>query len=90
MNAVAKYNLQDMDAAEKSALEAEKLDTRHIFPKSVHLLGVIRAQRQDYAGAAEKFREYLKLAPTASDAAQVRAQLNQVEKQTAQAKPDQK
>jgi len=90
MNAVAKFNLQDINAAEKSALEAEKLDTRHVFPKSLHLLGVIRAQRQDYSGAAEKFREYLKFAPAASDAAQVRAQLEQVEKQTAQAKPDQK
>src|SRR5262249_60191620 len=87
-NAVAKYNLQDVEGAEKSARQAEKLDTRHIFPKSVHLLGVILAQRQDYTGAAQKFREYLKLAPNASDAATVRTQLDQIEKQSAQAKPD--
>src|ERR1035437_4878240 len=29
LNSVAHYNLQDMDAAEKSAREAEKLDTEH-------------------------------------------------------------
>ena len=52
----------------------------------MHLLGVILAQRQDYAGAAEKFREYLKLAPMASDAPKVREQLDQIEKQSAQAK----
>ena len=85
-NAVAKYNLQDVEGAEKSAIQADKLDTRHIFPKSSHLLGVILAQRQDYSGAAERFRNYLKFAPNASDAAAVRAQLDQIEKQLSASK----
>jgi cytochrome c-type biogenesis protein CcmH/NrfG len=84
-NAVANYNLKNLDAAEKSAREAERLDTRHQYPKASHLLGVILVQRQDYTGAAEHMRSYLKFAPNAADADNVRKQLDQVEKMTAQA-----
>lgn len=79
-NAVANYYLKRMDQAEKSAREAERLDTRHQIVNDWRLLGVILAQRQDYAGAAEQLRNYLKLAPEAPDAATVRAQLAEVEK----------
>jgi len=82
-NAVANYYLKRMDQAEKSAREAERLDTRHQIASNWHLLGVILAQRQDYAGAAEQFRNYLKLAPEASDAENVRTKLAQVEKAAA-------
>jgi len=84
-NSVANYNLQDLDAAEKSAREAEKLDTQHHFPQVSHLLGVILAQRRDYTGAADEMRSYLKFAPGATDAATVRGQLDQLEKLSAQA-----
>lgn len=85
LNAVANYNLKNMEAAEKSAREAERLDTRHQYPKASHLLGVILAQRQDFTGAAERFKTYLKLAPQASDVATVKSQLEQVEKFSASA-----
>jgi regulator of sirC expression with transglutaminase-like and TPR domain len=88
-NAVANYNLQNMEAAEQSARQVEKLDTRHQFPKASHLLGVILAQRKDYSAAADEFKAYLRLAPNASDAATVRNQLEQIEKLSAQAKQDQ-
>ncbi len=84
LNAVANYNLHNLEAAEKSIRQAEKLDTRHQFPKTQHLFGIILAQRQDYLGAAEQFKAYLKFAPSASDAATVRSQLDQVEKLTGQ------
>jgi tetratricopeptide (TPR) repeat protein len=82
-NSVANYNLHNMDAAEKSALAAERLDTRHAIPKVSHLLGLILALKKDYAGAAERFKAYLKFAPEAKDAAKVRSQLAEVEKITA-------
>jgi tetratricopeptide (TPR) repeat protein len=82
-NSVANYNLHNMEAAEKSALAAERLDTRHAFPKVSHLLGLILASRKDYTGAAERLKAYLKLAPEATDAAMVRSQLAEVEKVTA-------
>ena len=86
-NSVANYNLRNMEAAEKSAREAEKLDTEHRYPQVSHLLGVILAQRQDYTGAAGEMRDYLKFAPGAADAGTVRAQLEQLEKLSAQNAP---
>jgi superkiller protein 3 len=41
-NSVANYNLKNYEAAEKSAMEAERLDTRHQMPK-VSLLGILLA-----------------------------------------------
>jgi tetratricopeptide (TPR) repeat protein len=86
-NSVANYNLRNMDAAEKSARAAEKLDTEHRYPQVSHLLGVILSQRQDYTGAAGEMRTYLKFAPGARDAAAVRGQLDQLEKLSAQTAP---
>ena len=88
LNAVANYNLKNMEAAEKSARRAEILDTRHQYPKNSHLLGTILLQHQDYTAAAAEFRSYLKFAPTAPDATQVRAQLEQMEKISAQSRKD--
>jgi tetratricopeptide (TPR) repeat protein len=79
-NSVANFNLKNYEAAEKSALEAERLDTRHQMPKVSHLLGILLAEKQDFTGAAERFRTYLKFAPMASDADKVKTQLDQVEK----------
>jgi tetratricopeptide (TPR) repeat protein len=86
MNAVANYNLQHFEVAEKSARQAEKLDSRHEYPKNNHLLGVILVQKHNYPEAAEEMRSYLKLAPGANDAAAVRTQLAEIEK-LAQANP---
>ncbi|MBS1859231.1 MAG: tetratricopeptide repeat protein [Acidobacteria bacterium] len=79
-NSVANYNLRNLPAAEKSALQAERLDTRKQFPTVQHLLGLILADRKDWEGAAQHFKDYLKMAPAASDAETVRSQLAQVEK----------
>ena len=82
-NSLANFNLQRFDAAEKSALAAERLDTRHAIPKVSHLLGLLLAIKRDYPGAAEHFKTYLKFAPDADDAAKVRTQLAEVERITA-------
>ncbi len=82
-NSVANYNLHNMEAAEKSAMAAERLDTRHAIPKVSHLLGLILMYKKEYAGAAERFKAYLVFAPEATDAAKVRSLLAEVEKVTA-------
>lgn len=79
-NAVAHYNLQHNDRAEKSAREAVKLDTGHKIPKANHLLGIILAQKKDYTGAAENLKTYLMAAPSAPDADNVRKQLAEIER----------
>ena len=82
-NAVANFNLQKLDAAEASAREALKIDSEHRIVKASHLLGVILAQKNDYAGAAEHMENYLKFAPQANDAEQVRKQLEEIRRFTA-------
>ncbi|MBM3815054.1 MAG: tetratricopeptide repeat protein [Acidimicrobiia bacterium] len=79
-NAVAKYNLQKFDDAEKSADEAVKLDKAHRYPKAQHILAVLQAMRNDLKGAAENMRGYLKHAPQAGDAEMVKGQLAEIEK----------
>ncbi len=83
-NAAAKYNLQEVEAAEKSVQEAERLDTRHQWPQVAHLYGMILQHKKDYAGAATQLRAYLKMAPNADDAAAVRKQLETLEQLVAQ------
>jgi tetratricopeptide (TPR) repeat protein len=79
--AVAQLNTKDDVGAEKTARKAIELDTRHEYPQSEKLLGTVLALHKDAPGASEHFRKYLELAPNASDASQVRAQLANVEKQ---------
>ena len=79
-NSLANYNLQQLDAAELSAREGMKADKEHRMPKLAHILGVVLAQKQDYAGAAENMKLYLKHAmPGTKDVEIVQKQLQQVE-----------
>ncbi len=79
-NSIANFNLRKLDAAERSAREGVKLDSQHQVPRMEHVLGVILANKQDYAGAAQYLRGYLEHAPNAPDADAVRKQLAEVEK----------
>ena len=79
LSALAGYYLKNLDAAEKSVREAERLDVQGRFPKSWQLLGAILASRGAYPEAAEQLRQYLKLAPQAPDAAAARAKVEQLE-----------
>ena len=79
-DAVANYNLEKYDAAEKSARAAVKLDPNHANPRSGYLLGLILIEKQDYAGATAELTTYMKLAPNAPDLAQAKEQLGQLEK----------
>jgi tetratricopeptide (TPR) repeat protein len=79
-NSLANYQLHRFEPAEKSAIEAQKLDTDNRYPQIQHLLGLILAEKRDFKGAAEKLKAYLKLAPNTKEADLVRKQLSEVEK----------
>ena len=79
-NSLGNYYLKNLDAAEKSAREGISRDTGHHYATMNHVLGVILAQKQDYAGAAEQLRDYVHYAPNANDIAQVKQQLSEIEK----------
>jgi len=79
-DALANYNLQNFEVAEKSARQLQKLDTQHRFPLADRILASVLAERKDYPGAAQQMRNYLKFAGTGKDADDVRGQLQQLEK----------
>ena len=79
-SAVANYNLQKLDLAERRAREAAKADAQHRIPRINHLLGAILADKHDYKGAAESLQIYLKYSPDAKDADAVKQQLAEIEK----------
>ncbi|MEO7653631.1 MAG: tetratricopeptide repeat protein, partial [Bryobacteraceae bacterium] len=87
-HSVANYYLKQYDVAEKSAREAQKLDTRNEMPKVNQLLGAILAEKQDFAGAAVAIKKYLTFVPDGQDADSVKKQLAELEKlATAEPKP---
>jgi tetratricopeptide (TPR) repeat protein len=85
-NSVANYRLGNLDQAEKSARKVEVLGAQNSFPQVTLILGMMLADRGDYADAADQFRSYLKAVPNASNADAVRQQLANLEKVAAQSK----
>ena len=83
-DAVANFNLARYDAAEKSARDAVKLDPHNLNPRAQYLLGLVLAEKKDYAGAAEQLNAFIKLAPNAPDLPQVKQRLSEIEKLGAQ------
>jgi Flp pilus assembly protein TadD len=71
LNALGNFNSRKLEAAEKSAREAQRLDKLHRWPQAWHLLGLILASYRDFAAAAAQFRDYLRFAPQAADADEV-------------------
>ena len=59
-NAVANFQLGNWDLAEKSAREAASMDSAFQNPKIHYVLAVTLANKQDFKGAAECLRTYLK------------------------------
>jgi tetratricopeptide (TPR) repeat protein len=82
-NCVAKFHLENFDAAENSARQGIKIDTERRIPKLEYVLGTILAQKSDYQGAAEHLHKYLSLSPNAPDAADTKKKLEEVEKLSA-------
>ena len=86
LNAMANLQTGNLEAAEKSAREAVRLDGEHRNPRTSYVLGLILAQKQDFKEAAELLKVYLNALPNAPDAETVRKQLAEIEK-SARANP---
>ncbi len=76
LNSLANFNLHNMDDAERSAFKLKRLDAVHRFPEIYLVLAGICRSRHDNAGEAEQLRTYLKYAPQAENANQVRARIH--------------
>src|SRR5262249_52273527 len=59
LNSAAYFNLKNLDAAEKSAVNGMKVDPDHHYPRLEHLMGVILLAKGDYQQAAEHLRAFL-------------------------------
>ena len=78
-SAIANLNQNDLDAAEKSAREAVKLDLAS-NPRAGYVLGVVLARKQNLAEASDLLRAYLKAVPNSVEAGTVKRQLAELEK----------
>ena len=78
-NAFANAQLQQWNAAEKSAREAAQLTGPQTQVGAHYLLGVILANKGDFASAAESLRTFLKADPASPDRGRVEKMITDVE-----------
>jgi tetratricopeptide (TPR) repeat protein len=76
----ANYKLKKFDDAEKTALRAVRLDVQNRIPQLHLLLAEIYSHKSDYANAVSEMQTYLKVAPNAKNADQVKEQIARYEK----------
>jgi tetratricopeptide (TPR) repeat protein len=79
LNAIANFYLQHLDVAEKSAVRGLELDPQHQAPRLDYVLGMILAQKHDYATALPHLQNYLRLSPAAPDGPAIRKQIEELE-----------
>jgi len=79
-DALANYNLRNMEAAEKSGVKSERLDVRPRFPQLRLLLADIFAQKNKYAAAIKELQVFLEIAPEAKNAERVRERIEELKK----------
>ncbi len=82
-NSVAYYNLGNLDNAEKSAKKAARLDGLHRLPQVNLLMADILQKKQDVAGSIAQLQLYLKFAPNATNAGQIRTRIEELQKSSA-------
>ncbi|MFY9559970.1 MAG: tetratricopeptide repeat protein [Terriglobales bacterium] len=85
LNGLGSYFLQSFDNAEKSVRQGLLVDGQHEFPKMEYLLGMILVQKHDYQGALAHVRNYIQLAPKASDLETAQKQIAELERLSAAA-----
>jgi len=84
LDALGHYNMNQLDAAEKSARQAEQ-GLHEKIPQLHALLANIFLRKQDYANAAIQMRAYLKEWPEGELADQMKAKLQQIDKSASDA-----
>ena len=80
LNAMANLRLDRLDAAERSAREAIRLDSAHRNPRASYVLGLVLAEKREYGQAVDLLNAYLRAMPNAPDSETVRKQLSNIEK----------
>jgi tetratricopeptide (TPR) repeat protein len=86
LNAIANARLKRMDEAERAARAGLLIDRNRRMPRLCYVLGLILAEKQQYAESVEQFRDYLKYMPNAKDAEAVREHISKLEQSAVAAK----
>ena len=86
--AVARYELKDLNGAQESVEEAIRLDSKNSLPRAHYVLGRILEAKGDVAGAKEHMTKYLQLEPAPQDVDVVRAHVDNLGKQATGVEPD--
>lgn len=86
VNAIAKARLKRMDEAERAARAGLLIDQNRRMPRLSYVLGLILAEKHQYAESVEQFRDYLKYLPNAKDAEIVREQISKLDQAAVAAK----
>ncbi len=86
-NAVAKFNLKQLDGAQKSVTDLITMDDQHHFPRAEQLLGLVLAQKDDYKGAAVHLRKFIEIQKEGAEVDQAKKQLAELEKSQASREP---
>jgi tetratricopeptide (TPR) repeat protein len=79
LDALARYELRDLMAAERSARMGLRLDLNKQYPRLYLVLASILAVGKDNQGSVKAMKDYLKAAPKAKDAPAVRKSLEEIE-----------
>ena len=86
-DALANYELSNLQAAKASALKSLEMDPRHYLPNTEQLLAVILAREGDYEGALNHLRNCLTYIKTGPNVAFLNQQIAQLERAAARSKP---
>jgi tetratricopeptide (TPR) repeat protein len=86
-NAVANYNLKNLDDAEKSAMQGVRVDEAHQIPRLQYLLAMILLQKQNHQAASEHMQQFLALAKQPDDIELGKKGLAEIEKSSAGVRP---
>ena len=78
VNAISNARLKRMDEAERAARAGLLIDKNRRMPRLSYVLGLILAEKRQYAESVEQFRDYLKYMPNAKDAEIVREQITKL------------
>jgi tetratricopeptide (TPR) repeat protein len=86
LNAIANARLKRMDEAERTARAGLRIDRNRRLPRLSYVLGLILAEKHQYAESVEQFRDYLKYLPNAKDADAVREHISKLDQAAVAAK----
>jgi hypothetical protein len=79
VNAIAKARLKRLDEAERAARAGLLIDQNRRMPRLSYVLGLILAEKRQYAESVAQLREYLRYMPNAKDADIVREQISKLD-----------